>query len=124
MRLWHFQMPLETVPVLADLLANHAGAESAVLRPEWGECRIETILAGRATAGSPLVTHERLLLFEDFPQADICRFIDAYHLRRLPEPIWAAVTPVSRSWRFVELLRELVRERESLRRQPPDPELT
>ncbi len=117
MRLWLFGYSTSEVAAVNRLLLAEGWPEAGVILPAQGQARVDQILAGAAPESPPLVSQEKLALFQDASEDDICRFLGAYGRQPWPQPLWAAVTEVSRAWPFARLLQELQRERDEIRRQ-------
>jgi hypothetical protein len=56
----------------------------------------------------------RAVIMSGFTQNEVHRIMSAYRQAGLPAQLWATLTPVSEHWLLSDLLRELVKENESL----------
>jgi len=59
----------------------------------------------------------RAVIMSGFTQSEVHRIMSAYRRAGLPAQMWATLTPVSENWLLRDLLEELVKENESLKRK-------
>ena len=59
----------------------------------------------------------RAVIMSGFTQEELHRLIKNYKRSGMPAQLWATVTPVSQGWRLVDLLNELAKEAEAMRRR-------
>ncbi len=59
----------------------------------------------------------RAVIMSGFTQEELHRLIKGYRESGMPSQLWATVTPVSIEWRLVDLLKELAKEAEAMRRR-------
>lgn len=59
----------------------------------------------------------RALIMSGFTQNEVHRIMHAYRQAGLPAQLWATLTPVSENWLLADLLKELVKERETLKEE-------
>lgn len=96
---------------------EEVGAPPAVaIHPQQGHLLIKDILKGEKHADQAFDCKEKVTLFYNIPNKGISFLIDQARTRRLPQPIYAAVTEHSLHWSFSELVQELIQEREAFRR--------
>lgn len=125
MRTFLFGFTPEQVQAIDAVLTKLSFAPAALIRPEHGGATVQAILDGQPSAATALKSRECLVLFHEFQDQDINRFLNGYPVPPLPQPIFAAVTEVNRRWTFAELLAALSRERRALaesRQEPGDPD--
>lgn len=73
--------------------------------------------AGESATKSVLKPHtHKAIIFNAASQQEIMRFMQAFSSLGMQRPLFAAVTLASMSWRFIDLLKELAREREALKK--------
>jgi hypothetical protein len=111
MNLWTFGFSNEDQARLRVELPKAGWPEPRAIRPEWAAATVQEILDGLAQESEPWECSERLILFEAWTDRDISRFIEWYLHSRFPQPLWAAVTEISRRWIFSVLLEDLIKER-------------
>ena len=59
----------------------------------------------------------RAVIMSGFTQEELHRLMKGYRESGMPGQLWAAVTPVSEGWRVIDLLKELAKEAEAMRRR-------
>jgi hypothetical protein len=72
------------------------------------------------TAGSGMgepADFPRAVIMSGFTQNELHRIMYAYRQAGLPAQLWATLTPVSENWLLTDLLDELVKENEALKRK-------
>jgi len=57
----------------------------------------------------------RAVILSGFTQKELHRIMQGYRQAGLPSQMWATLTPVSENWPLADLLKELVKENESLK---------
>lgn len=110
MRTFLYGFTPEQIDAINGLLKKLKHAPAAVIRNEHADAELQAILEGRAAEAKPLGVSHHLVLFHEFMDRDINRFINAYPECELPQPIWAAVTDVNRHWTFRRLMEALGEE--------------
>lgn len=59
--------------------------------------------------------YPRAVIMSGFTQNEVHKIMYAYRQAGLPTQLWATLTPVSENWLLADLLKELVKENESLK---------
>lgn len=59
----------------------------------------------------------RAVVMSGFTQNEVHRIMHAYRQAGLPAQLWATLTPVSENWLLADLLKELIKERETLKKK-------
>ena len=95
-------------------LAEVNAPPAVAIRKNQGYLLVSEIL--QAQSGErELECDEKVALFYNIPNKGISFLIDQSKKRRLPQPIYAAVTEYSIHWPFNELVEDLIAEREAFR---------
>ena len=61
----------------------------------------------------------RAVIMSGLTQEELHRLLKSYRESGMPSQLWAAVTPVSQGWRVIDLLKELTKEAEAMRKRAP-----
>ena len=61
----------------------------------------------------------RAMVLSGFTQRELHTLMGAYRRAGLPKQLWATLTPVSEDWSLSDLLEELAREAEAMKKQNP-----
>ena len=61
----------------------------------------------------------RAMVLSGFTQKELHTLMGAYRQAGLPGQLWATLTPISESWSLFDLLEELAREAEAMKKQGP-----
>jgi hypothetical protein len=117
MRIFLFGFIPEQVHAINDILRKLVFPPAETIPADSGGTTVQSVLDGTPAAGVALESAERLILLHDFRNSDLNRFLDAYAVSALPQPLWAAVTDVNRRWTLRELLLALQAERRKIMEQ-------
>ena len=99
-----------------DQFLEEVKAPPAVaIRKDQGKLLLKDIIHGEKRCEQDFECDEKIVLFYNVPSKGMSFLIDHAKKRKLPYPIYAAVTEHSINWSFHELARELVNEREAFR---------
>ncbi|MDN5304312.1 MAG: hypothetical protein PWP46_1196 [Fusobacteriaceae bacterium] len=60
--------------------------------------------------------NEKAIIFNAVSDKELNEFISKFKLLNLPRPLFAVVTPTSKKWKFIELINELIKEREEFKK--------
>lgn len=121
MRTFLYGFTPDQIQWINDLLKRLDFGPATPIASEHGASTLEEILAGRPAAAGERAPEERLVLFHEFGDQDINRFLNGYSAPPLPQPIFAAVTEVNRTWTFNTLLAALRQERRELAAEQTEP---
>jgi hypothetical protein len=111
MRIFVYGFSTEQVAEIDGMLRHMDFSPATVIRPDQGGAKVETILTGECVSADSPAGSDLLVLFHEFKNQDLDRFLKVYSAANLPQPIWAAVTDSNRHWTFSELLAALQKER-------------
>ena len=99
-----------------DQFLEEVKAPPAVeIRKNQGKLLLKEIIHSATRSDQDFECDEKIVLFYNVPSKGMSFLIDKAKERKLPSPIYAAVTEHSIEWPFHELARELVNEREAFR---------
>ncbi len=111
--LWNYS---DEEKVRIDRFLEEIKAPPAVaIRRNQGQLLLKEIIHSDASCEQDFECDEKIVLFYNVPSKGMSILIDRAKKRKLPYPIYAAVTEHSINWSFHELARELVNEREAFR---------
>ncbi|TDT67340.1 uncharacterized protein DUF3783 [Hypnocyclicus thermotrophus] len=60
--------------------------------------------------------NEKAIVFNAVSDKELNEFISKFKLLNLQRPLFAVVTPTSKSWKFIDLITELMKEREEFKK--------
>ena len=113
MLLWNYSK--EEKARVDQFLEDIKAPPAVAIEKNQGNLLLKEIIHGDKRSDKEFECDEKIVLFYNVPSKGMSFLIDKAKERKLPYPIYAAVTEHSINWPFHELAKELVNEREAFR---------
>ena len=112
--LWNYSE--EEKAKMVQFLEEVKAPPAVSIRKDQGYLPLKEIIHTDKKGDKELKCDEKVVLFYNIPSKGISFLIDQSKQRKLPRPIYAAVTEESINWPFNKLVEDLIHERDAFKK--------